>query len=290
MKRILKDIIKKIIPDSIYLRYSFKKQMKYSLNLRNPKTFDEKLQWLKLYNRNPLYATLVDKYAVKKWVADKIGEQYIIPTLGVWNKFDDIGFDKLPNQFVLKCTHDSGGLIIVRNKSEFDIVSARQKLTKCLNRNFYWQSREWPYKNVSPRIIAEPYMEDSTYKELRDYKFHTFSGKPKFLLIAKGRQSNNKTFDYFDMDFNHIELQDEYVPNSLNIPEKPICFEDMKKLSEILSNGIPHVRVDFYEINGKVYFGEMTFFDDGGFMKAKPISWEKEWGDLIELPERRCKH
>ena len=290
MKQGLKDFIKKMIPDSIYLMYSFKKQMKYSLNLRKPKTFDEKLQWLKLYNRNPLYATLVDKYAVKKWVADKIGEQYIIPTLGVWNKFDDIDFDKLPNQFVLKCTHDSGGLIIVRNKSEFDVVSARQKLTKCLKRNFYWQSREWPYKNVSPRIIAEPYMEDTTYRELRDYKFYTFNGKPKFLLIAKGRQCNQKTFDYFDMDFNHIDLQDEGVPNSLNAPEKPICFEEMKNMSKILSEGIPHVRVDFYEINGKVYFGEMTFFDAGGFMKAKPISWEIEWGNLIDLSRCRCEH
>ena len=287
---VIKNFIKRLIPYSLYLKYCYKKLMGNSLNLSNPKTFDEKLQWLKLYNRNPLYTTLVDKYAVKKWVTNKIGEQYVIPTLGVWNNFDDIDFDKLPNQFVLKCTHDSGGLIIVRDKSEFDILSARQIITNCLKRNFYWQSREWPYKNVFPRIIAEPYMEDSTYKELRDYKFYTFNTEPKYLLIAKGRQNNNKTFDYFDMNFNHINLQDERVPNSTTSPEKPICLEEMKKISKILSEGIPHVRVDFYEIDGKVYFGEMTFFDDGGFMKAKPISWEKEWGDLIELPERRCKH
>ena len=279
----------RLVPDKAYLKIRYGAIFGKKLDLDSPRTFDEKLQWLKLYNRDPLYTTLVDKFAVKKWVADKIGEQYVIPTLGVWSQFEDIDFEKLPSQFVLKCTHDSGGLVIVKDKSTLDIAVARKKITDSLNRNFYWQSREFPYKSVSPRIIAEPYMEDSTYKELRDYKFYTFNGKPRFLLIAKGRQGNKKTFDYFDMDFNHVDLQDECVPNSLKIPEKPVCFEEMKKMSEILSDGIPHVRVDFYEINGKVFFGEMTFFDDGGFMRAKPISWEKEWGDLIELPRCRCE-
>lgn len=181
-------ILKNLLPDSFFLKREFRLRMGYPLNLQQPKTFNEKLQWLKLYDRNPLYTTLVDKYAVKKWVSDKIGEEYVIPTIGVWDKFDDIDFDKLPKQFVLKCTHDSGGLAICRDYSSFDIEAARKKINESLKRNFYYQSREWPYKNVRPRIIAEKYMEDSLDAELRDYKFYVFNGEPKFLLLATNRQ------------------------------------------------------------------------------------------------------
>lgn len=283
----IKEKIKKIIPDSIFLKHRFKKEMGYSLNLRSPKTFDEKLQWLKLYNRNPLYTALVDKYAVKQWVAEKIGAEYVIPTLGVWDHFEDIDFSKLPNQFVLKCTHDSGGLVICKDKGLFDISAAHTKLQKSLKKNFYYQSREWPYKNVPPRIIAERYMEDTQDEELRDYKFYTFNGVPKFLLLATNRQSGTcpLSFDYYDMDFNHLPLTNHWHPNNeLNPPKKPKNFEKMIHLAHVLAEGIPHVRVDFYDVDGQVYFGEMTFFDQGGFLKLHPESWETEWGDLIKLP------
>ena len=283
----IRQYLKRLIPDYLFLKREFRLRMGYRLNLKSPRTYNEKLQWLKLYDRNPLYTTLVDKYAVKKWVSSKIGEEYVIPTIGVWDKFEDIDFDCLPKQFVLKCTHDSGGLIIVKDKNCVDYQLIKQKMTKCLKQNFYWWNREWPYKNVPPRIIAEPYMEDEVYKELRDYKFYTFNGVPKFMMIAMGRQiSGQKSFDYFDMNFKHITLHDVRVPNARIAPEKPYGFEMMKNLASILSEEIPCVRVDFYEINKKIYFGEMTFFDDGGFMKAVPATWELEWGNLLILPKR----
>lgn len=286
----LRSWAKKCMPDSLVLKRDFFQRMGRPLNLDNPESFNEKLQWLKLYNRNPLYTTLVDKYAVKKWVSEKIGEKYVIPTLGVWDKFDDIDFDKLPNQFVLKCTHDSGGLVICKDKTKFDIEAARNKLNSSLKRNYYYSVREWPYKNVPPRIIAEKYMEDSHDAELRDYKFYTFNGEPKFLLLATNRQSKETPlcFDYYDMEFNHLPLTNHWHPNNItNPPHQPQNFSEMKKLCRILAVNIPHVRVDFYEVNGLIYFGEMTFFDMGGFLKIHPDSWEREWGDLIRLPNKR---
>ena len=283
----IKHELLKIIPDSIYLRYAYKKLMGKNLNLRKPKTFNEKLQWLKLHDRNPLYTTLVDKYAVKSWVAEKIGDSYVIPTLGVWNKFENIDFEKLPNQFVLKCTHDSGSVVVCKDKSCFNKELAERKLNDCLKRNFYYQFREWPYKNVPPRIIAEPYVEDQKCAELRDYKFYTFGGEPKYLLLATNRQCKDKPLciDYFDMDFCHLPLKDYDHPNNeYEAPHKPQNFDKMKELARILAKDIPHIRIDFYEANGKVLFGEMTFFDQGGFLKIQPDLWEKEWGNLIKLP------
>lgn len=279
-----KDFIKNCIPDAIFLKYRFKKLMGCSLNLRNPQTFNEKLQWLKLYNRDPLYTTLVDKYAVKQYIADKIGEQYIIPTLGVWNKFEDIDFDELPNQFVLKCTHDSGGLTICKDKMSFDIEKARRKISESLKKNFYYASREWPYKKVQPRIIAEKYMEDES-GELRDYKFFCFNGKVRALFIATDRQNENEDtkFDFFDRDFNHLPFTKGH-PNASVWPQKPQSFERMVELAETLSRGIPHVRVDFYDVRGKVYFGEMTFFDNSGFVAFNPQVYDSMWGNWIDLP------
>ncbi len=280
------NLLKKCIPDALFLKLQFKKKMGYPLDLKNPKTFNEKLQWLKLYNRNPLYTILVDKESVKKWVANKIGPQYVIPTLGVWEKFDDIDFCKLPVRFVLKCTHDSGGVIVVKDKNRLDMDAARNKISELLKKNYYWANREWPYKNVHPRIIAEEYLEDEQDGELRDYKFHTFDGIPHFLLVAANRHNQKGlTFDYFDMKGNHLDLHDVNVPNaSGTFPHLPSKFEEMKKLSKILAEGIPHVRVDFFEVNGRIYFGEMTFYDDAGYMKATPKTWEVEWGRLIKIP------
>lgn len=280
----------RFIPDTLYVRFAYFAFLHKKLDLKNPLTFNEKLNWLKLYDRNPLYTTLVDKYAVKDWVSEKIGKQYVIPTLGVWDKFDDIDFNELPNQFVLKCTHDSGGLVICKDKASLDVDEARKKISSSLKEKYYYEYREWPYKNVVPRIIAEKYVEDSCDSELRDYKFYTFNGEPKFLLLATNRQSKDKPlcFDYFDMDFNHLPLTNHWHPNNMESPpHKPQRFKEMQFLAKCLAEGFPQVRVDFYEVDGNIFFGEMTFFPQGGFLKLHPDSWEKEWGDLIILPSQK---
>ena len=273
------------LDDKAYLKLMYKIHMGKSLNLDHPQTFNEKLQWLKIHDRNPLYTTLVDKYEVKKYVADKIGEQYIIPTLGVWNHFDDIDFDSLPDQFVLKCTHDSGGLVICRDKSKLNKRAAKEKLEKCLKRNYYWSGREWPYKNVKPRIIAEKYMEDSETSELSDYKFYSFQGVIKAMFIASGRQKGQTKADYFDMKFKPLPFTWGY-PNANVLPKKPKNFDEMVKIARILTKDIPEARADFYEVNGKTYFGEITFFDGSGMERFHPESWDKTFGEWLKLPEK----
>ena len=277
--------LRNIISDEYYLRIMYRVCMDRELNLENPKSYTEKLQWLKLYDHKPVYTTMVDKYEVKKYVANKIGEEYVIDLIGVWDSFDDINFENLPNQFVLKCTHDSAGLIICKNKSTFDIKAAKQKFDKCLKRNFFYSGREWPYKNVKPRIIAEKYMEDSKYKELRDYKFFTFNGEPKVLYIAQGRgRGEETTSDFYDMNFNHLPFTIDHNMAKTK-PEMPINFELMKELARKLSENTPQLRVDFYEVDGKVYFGELTFFHCSGFDKFNPEEWDYKFGSWIKLPE-----
>lgn len=261
--------------------------MPYHLNLHSPKSYNEKLQWLKLYDHNPLYTTMVDKYAAKKYVADIIGEKYIIPTLGVWDKFDEIDFDSLPDQFVLKCTHDSGGLVICKDKKTFDLQRAKDKIESSLQTDYYLLGREWPYKNVPRRIIAEKYMEDAKTGELRDYKFFCFNGKVKWLFIATGRQLREEPyFDFFDMDFNHLPMQHGH-PNAPFPLEKPQNFELMKKLACTLSKGIPQLRVDFYEVDGEIFFGELTLFHHGGWTPFNPEKWDYIFGEEIKLSMKR---
>ncbi len=270
--------------DKTYLKIAYKIKIGKKLNLDKPQTYNEKLQWLKLYDRNPMYTKMVDKYEVKKIVSELIGEQYVIPTYGVWNHFDEIDFSKLPDQFVLKCTHDSGGIVICKDKSRLDKKAAKKKIEKCLKHNFFYGQREWPYKNVQPRIIAEAYMEDEQTRELRDYKFFSFNGAVKALFIAKDRTRNEETkFDFFDADFNHLPFTNGH-PNADVLPEKPKNFEEMKRLAAKLSEGIPQVRVDFYEANGRVYFGEMTFFHWSGLVPFEPEEWDKKFGEWVELP------
>ena len=277
-----------IIPDALYLKLRYRKMFHKPLNLKNPKTFNEKLQWLKLYDRKPEYTRMVDKYEAKQYVAERIGEEYIIPTLGVWDSFDEIDFDSLPDQFVLKCTHDSGGLVICTDKTKLDMEKARRRITASLNRNYFWANREWPYKNVKPRIIAEAYMQDTSTAELRDYKFFCFGGKAKLLFIATDRQTEGEEtkFDFFDMDFNHIDVRNGH-PNATVPPEKPECFDEMRALAEKLSAGIPQLRVDFYEVDGKVYFGELTFFHWTGLVPFEPEQWDYTFGEWIELPSEK---
>lgn len=275
--------------DKLQIKRTWYCQMPYKLNLRNPQTYNEKLQWMKLYDRNPLYTTMVDKYAVKEYVANIIGQEYIIPTLGVWDSFDEIDFDSLPNQFVLKCTHDSGGLVICKDKSKLDLDKAKQKIESSLHTDYYKRGREWPYKNVPRRIIAEQYMEDTKTAELRDYKFFCFDGRVKWLFIATERQKREEPyFDFFDMDFNHLPMEHAH-PNAPTLPEKPESFEEMIKLASTLSKGFPHVRVDFYEVDGKIYFGELTFFYMSGVVPFKPEKWDYIFGHEIALPLQKNK-
>lgn len=270
-----------------FLKKEYRFHMGENLDLDNPQKYTEKLQWLKLYDHRPEYTTMVDKYAVKQYVADRIGQEYVIPLLGVWERVEDIDFDSLPNKFVLKTTHDSGGLVICKDKSKLDIQAAKKKLSYFLNRKYYDYNREWPYKNVKPRIIAEQYMEDSTYKELRDYKFFTFGGVPKVLYIAQGRGKGEPTVaDFFDMEFNHLPFTIDHDMASVP-PKKPENFELMQKLASKLSEGTPQLRVDFYEVDGEVYFGEMTFFHCSGLTPFHPEEWDKIFGDWVVLPPKK---
>ena len=275
--------------DKAFIKMKYRASMDKKLNLKNPKTYNEKLQWLKLYDRNPLYTKLVDKYEVKNIVADIVGDKYVIPTLGVWDRFDDIDFGALPDQFVLKCTHDSGGLVIVTDKSKFDLESAKKKIENALVTNFYKKSREWPYKNVPHRIIAEQFMIDNDLGELRDYKFFCFNGEPKYLFIASDRNKAGQEvkFDYFDIDFNRLPLRQAVHPNSTYLIERPQKYEEMIGLVSQLSKGIPQVRIDLYEVNGQVYFGEYTFFHHGGMVPFIPEEYDYIWGKQIILSNNK---
>lgn len=280
------DMIMKCVPDSLWLKYLYRKTLKKPLNLKNPRTFNEKLQWLKLHDRNPLYTQLVDKYGVREYIKEKIGEEYLIPLVGgPWNSFDEIDFSKLPDKFALKCTHDSGSVIVCTDKNDFDMDAARKKLTRALKGNFYYGGREWPYKNVQPRIIAEQYMEDGNSDELIDYKFYCFDGVFKFLYVSQGLQ-NHKTarISFLTPDWELAEFRRmDYRPFD-DVPSKPSQFENMKRLVNVLSEGFHFIRVDLYEINGRIYFSELTFSPCSGFMPFEPEEWDKKVGDWLILP------
>ncbi len=279
--------------DNDYVRRKYRAVCKKELNLEEPKTFSEKLQWLKLYDRQKHYAEIVDKYEVKEHIAKVVGPEYVIPTLGVWDSFDDIDFDALPQQFVLKCTHDSASCIICQNKSQFDKQKAKKKLESALKSNFYYRNREWQYYNVKPRIIAEVYLMNSGNGNadvdvdsgaLTDYKFFCFGGIPKVMYISKDRGSNPET-DFFDLEFNHLPIRMK-DPNARSAPSKPDCFDDMVALAEKLSKNYPHIRVDFYVVNNKIYVGELTLHHCGGFVNVYPEEWDKRLGSWITLPEK----
>lgn len=275
--------------DRFFLEMRYSLSFGRRLSFENPQTYSEKLQWLKLYNRRPEYTNMVDKYAAKKYVADIIGEKYIIPTYGIWDNPEMIEWDKLPNQFVLKTTHDSGGVVICRNKMLFDRTAAINKLCKALKTDFYWRNREWPYKNVPRRIIAEKYIESCRdTHELPDYKFFCFDGVVKALFIATDRQNPEEEvkFDYFDADFNPLPFRQGHQHAKI-MPAKPRNFDLMKKIAAKLSDGIPHVRVDLYEVDGQVYFGELTFFHFSGFSPFYPVEWDNIFGDMLTLPNEK---
>lgn len=273
----------KHMPDLLYLKLLYRGYMDKKLNLDSPKTFNEKLQWLKLYDRNPLYTHLVDKYEVKKHISDVLDKEYLIPLLGVYNDFDEIDFNKLPNEFVLKCTHDSGGLVICKDKSNFDLKLAKEKINRCLNRNFYYLYREWPYKKIKPRIICEQYMVDESGTELKDYKIFCFSGEPKIIEVDYNRFSGHKR-NLYDIKWNYIPASIQYPTDPKTIIRKPDRVEDILGLARALAKDYPHVRIDFYSINKRIYFGEITFYHGSGFEKFEPKSLGIEMGSWIKLP------
>lgn len=285
----LKEYLRRIVPDDIYLKYKFYKRMKTRLDLDNPKTFNQKLQWLKLYNRNPEYTKMVDKYEVKKYVSGKIGEEYIIPTLGVWDSPEEIDFDKLPDKFVLKCNHNSGlGMCICKDKKTLNINKVKEDLKKGLAENYYWNGREWPYKNVKPKIIAEKYMEDETTQELTDYKFFCFDGYVDNVMIVVDRCLGNPKYYHFDRNWKLCKNYNRLcrsLPPDFTIP-KPNKIDEMFELASLMSIGIPHVRIDFYLVNNKIYFGEYTFFSESGFDTGYDEDSDLHLGSLIKLPNK----
>lgn len=274
------------LPDKPYLQLFYFATTRKFINFKNPKGFNEKLQWLKVNDKRPEYSQLVDKLAVRDHIAEILGEEYLFPLLGKWESFNDIDFDSLPNQFVLKCNHDSGSTKVIKDKSaltQADFDEMNEFYTRRLNRDFFFAGREYPYKGIKPYIIAEQLMVDETTpeKSIEDYKFFCFNGEPKVMFIATDRATDCK-FDFFDMDFNHLDLVNIH-PNADKPIEKPEKFEEMKDLSAKLSKGMRHVRIDLYELNGKIYFGEYTFFHGGGFQLCHPDKWERKLGDWIDI-------
>ena len=272
-----------MMADDKYLKKEYLLWCGKELDLNNPRTFNEKLQWLKLYDRKDIYTSMVDKYEAKLIVAEAIGKEYIIPTIGIYERFDDIDFSKLPNRFVMKCTHDSGGIVICKDKKNLDIKTIRKRFNSLLKNNFYYQHREWPYKNVRPRIIIEKYMEDNK-KSMRDYKFFCFNGEPKIMYISEGLEDHKTAkMSFYDMNMNITTCRrKDYKPLDYK-PKKPANFDKMKMFSSILSKGIPHLRVDWYEINGKLYFGELTFSTCAGMVPFADEVWNIKLGDYIDL-------
>lgn len=273
------------VSDENYVKWKYYLNFRKRLDLDNPQTYNEKLQWLKLYDQHDEYTQMVDKYEAKKYVASIISEDYIIPTYGVYDAFEEIDFASLPQQFVLKCTHNSGGVFVCKDKAAFDIEAARKQVNKWLKKNPYWKNREYPYKNVKPRIIIEQYMEDESGYELKDYKFFCFDGIAKYIFVAsdRGKDDEETKFDFYDIEWNLLPFTNGH-PNSNKMMKKPENYDKMVEISERLSQGVPHVRVDLYNINGRIYFGELTFFHWSGLVPFVPEEWDSIFGRWLKLP------
>ena len=295
--RILLIRVIKFIPDKMFVKIYYRIYTGKKLNLENPKTFNEKLQWLKIYDRKPEYTQMVDKYEVKRFVAEKVGEKYVIPLLGVWDSYDEIDFDKLPNKFVLKCTH-AGGVVICRDKERFDLMSregiilnmnfAKKMLSKQLKQNYFYGGRTWAYKNVKPRIIAEQYIEDESEQILRDYKVFTFNGKPQLIQVHFSKDNNHKA-NFYSTDWIFQEFWIKEPNDQNHYIEKPKCLDEILRIAEILAQGTYHLRVDFYCPNDQLYFGELTFHNWSGTGKFTPESYNEILGSWINLPEKNKK-
>lgn len=271
----------RFLSDEKFLKIMYYCKFNKKLDLDNPKTFNEKMQWLKLHNRKPEYTKMVDKYEAKQYAGSLLGTDIIIPTLAIWDSCEEIDIAVLPEQFVMKCTHDSHTVFICRDKNNFDLKGAIRKIKKAMKRNYYWVGREYPYKDVKPRIIVEKYLENNTTDNLLDYKFYMFGGKLKIINVTE-RYNHQAAIDYYDSNFCHIDLSWSY-PCSGKKRNKPNTFKKMIDIAEKISIGIPFIRVDMYEVDNKVFLGELTFFDGNGFDGIEPHSWDLQLGDWIDL-------
>ncbi len=287
--------VQRILPDKVFLKLMVHANLGYKLNLENPRSFNEKMQWLKLYDRKPVYTQMVDKYEAKILIAKKIDEEYVVPNYGVWNSFDEIDFSLLPDQFVLKTTHDCGGVIICRDKNHFDYEAAKKNFDKRMKDNFFWQGREWPYKNVRPRILAEKYLEmngslgnglaydPETEGEISDYKIMCFNGEPFCCLVCMGRHSIKGLHEnFYDNEWQILPFHRDN-PQYKDEVKKPEHYDKMLEIAQLLSDGTKFLRVDFFESNGQLYVGELTFFPASGFDRFVPEEWDYKLGDMINL-------
>ena len=275
------------VPDSLYLKVLYRVIMGRKLNLKNPKEYNEKLQWLKLNDRKPEYSTMVDKYEVRGYIEDLLGDKYLIPCLGIYDSVDDIDIDALPDRFVLKCTHDSGSVEICKDKSSFDIEGARHRLSQAMKRNYYATYREWPYKYVKPRIIAEGYLEGDG-GDLKDYKVMCFNGEAKIIEVHENRFVEGKvhTQTFYDREWNIVPLTQVETVTVDRPGERPRQLDEILRLSELIAKDMYHARIDWYIEGDKIYFGEITFFDGSGFESFSTPEMERMLGDMINLPEK----
>lgn len=271
-----------ILPDKMYIKKLYKFRTGKKLNLKNPRTFNEKMNWLKLYDRKPEYTVMADKYLARNFIADKIGEEHLVPLLGVWDSPDEIDFDALPDKFVLKCNHDNG-VIICTDKSKLDIEKTKKELEFRLKRDYYKKLREWPYKNISRKIICEKFMVATNNEGVLDYKFLCFNGKAKLVAIYGDRFEGNLKEDYYSIDWQYLHILDRRTAG--DVYKKPLCFDEMVKIAETMSAGIPILRVDFNIWHDMLAIGELTFFHHGGMLPFYD-EWEFKLGEWIELPNK----
>lgn len=274
-----------LMSDKLYIRLKYRLFMERKCNLKHPVLFQEKLQWLKINDRREIYHTMVDKVDAKKFISERIGNEYVIPTIGIWNTIDEIDFNILPNEFILKNTYDSGSYFICTDKTYLDKGEVKKRLMISKGKDYYLYSREWPYKGLEHRIIAEPLLHDDRSPYLRDYKFFTFNGEPKFFYVTsnRGAETGLKE-DFFDIHGNLLDLNQKGYYNNPQTPTLPVNLEKMVIFAKILAKDTYHLRVDFYEINDRLYVGEMTFFDGGGFCPFVPEKYNTIFGDWIKLP------
>lgn len=273
-----------IFPDKMYIKKIYRKKTGKNINLQTPRTFNEKCNWIKLYDRNPIYTVMADKYLARQYINERIGDSHLIPLIGVWNNADDIDFDSLPEKFVIKCNHDNG-VIICHDKKSLNFEEVRNNLNSRLKRNYYKKYREWPYKNIPRKIICEKLLENSNGKNLLEYNVFCFNGVPKFFKVGSVLHDGTLAKDFYDIDWNHLDMTTG--ASAGDIFSKPIYYDKLLEIAKKLSEGTTHVRIDFYDCDGKLYNGEMTFFSNGGHMKFNPEKWNFIWGECLTLPKKR---
>lgn len=279
----------RFLPDKQYIELKYFLEMNEKLDLKNPKDYSSKLQWLKLYDRNPEYSKLVDKYESKQYVKETVGEEYVVPTIGIYNKFEEINFDDLPNKFVIKTTHGCGGGEVCTDLKSLDLKALKKELNNSLKNNYFYNHREYPYKNVKPRIIVEELLQNDDGSKLIEYNIFCFNGKPKYILVCYGDKRKNRYNDYYDINLKKLDLKIKYA-SSKEVHKFPEKINKMIELSKKLSKGIPSLRVDFYYVNGKIYVGELTFFHWAGFLKFEPKEENLKWGNELTLPQKKEKN